>query len=159
MNQFGVETKKRRAYFRRELSLRKKRSQRFTRAYQSIADLIGDPLSWPETICAVRENGVRRRHTDQKEDFRRLFISENLKHGERFKLTLFLLGNGVPPNLIEEFYASNNSLRDESASRSVASMISQYKSLSEETRNKWASFDLIRMRWEYFNGKVLTKPK
>ena len=159
MEEFDILTKRYRALFLRELSSRKRRSARFARSYEMITDLIGDPLNWPELICAVRvSNGVRR-HACAREDFRRLFIAENLKHGERFKLTLFLLSNGVPPIMIEEYYTANASLRDESAVRSVKAMLDEYKCLDELKRNSWSTFDLCTGRWEYLNGKPLIKNK
>jgi hypothetical protein len=149
MEEFDILTKRHRALFLRELSSRKRRSARFARSYETITDLIGDPLNWPELICAVRvSNGVRR-HACAREDFRRLFIAENLKHGERFKLTLFLLSN----------YTANASLRDESAVRSVKAMLDEYKCLDELKRNSWSTFDLCTGRWEYLNGKPLIKNK
>ena len=159
---FDIETNHLRATFKKELSLRKKRNKRFVDAYNDIVDLIGDPLNWPESICSVKyiKNGTKR-HAGKEEDFRRLFISENLKHGYRFKLTVFLLGNGVPRHMIKTYYKENGSLRDNSARMSVNSMLKRYDQLSANsarntleclTTRKWITFDLINRRWEDMDG-------
>ena len=151
---FKIETKRRRALFKRELSLRKKRSHAFTRHYHDIVDLIGDPLRWPERICAVRCVGTaQRRHTAPTDDFRRLLIAPNLKHAPRFKLTLFLLSNGIPPQMILDFYQANGSLRDISAQRSVESLTKSY--CASKMPTTFVSFDLTRGRWEDMNGVAL----
>jgi hypothetical protein len=157
---FEIETKRRRALFKRELSNRKKRSSVFKRCYNDIVDLVGDPLQWPEYICSVRRclrptEGCLRptgrwRHVGQADDFRRLLIKPNLKHAQRFKLTLFLLSNGIHPKIIMDFYNANGSLRDVSARRSVESLMKSY--LDSTIPLSFISFDLTRGRWENMRG-------
>ena len=161
---FDFETKRLRAIFKKELSLRKKKNPHFAEAYNDIVDLIGDPLNWPESICCVKytKNGIKR-HAEKDEDFRRLFISKKLKHGYRFKLTIFLLGNGIPSYMIKKYYKENGSLRDDSARRSVKNILERYERLSVDsarttleclTTRKWTTFDLINQRWEDMDGKT-----
>ena len=146
VSSFEIETKRRRALFKRELSERKRaRGDSFTQQYADITDLTGDPLNWPEQICAIRKH----RHASKFEDFRRLFISPTLKYRERFKLTLFLLGNGVNPTMILEYYAANGTLRDVSALRSVKALC---KSYIEQTISNFTSYDLTSGRYEKMNN-------
>ena len=162
LSAFDIETKRLRAIFKRELASRKMRNKRFATAYENIVDLIGNPLDWPESICSVKHTkDGKKRHANKEEDFRRLFISENLKHGYRFKLTVFLLGNGVPPHMIKKYYKENGSLRDASAKRSVETMFKNYQRISVDfarntmeclTTRKWSTFDLINNRWEDMDG-------
>ncbi len=155
MGSFEIETKRRRALFKKELSLRKRTSPHFSRHYEDIVDLIGDPLQWPEHICSVRRTKMCSKHVGQIEDFRRLLITPCIKHPQRFKLTLFLLSNGVPADIILDFYKANGSLRDESAERSVKALTKAYCNRTLST--DFVSFDLTRARWENLRGEPLTK--
>ena len=146
VSSFEIETKRRRALFKRELSERKRaRGDYFTQQYADITDLTGDPLNWPEQICAIR----KQRHASKFEDFRRLFISPTLKYRERFTLTLFLLGNGVNPTMILEYYAANGTLRDVSALRSIKSLCQSYR---DQTIPNFTSYDLTSGRYEKMNN-------
>jgi hypothetical protein len=140
MSSFEIETKRRRALFKKELSLRKRTSPHFSRHYEDIVDLIGDPLQWPEHICSVRRTKM---------------CSKHVGHPQRFKLTLFLLSNGVPADIILDFYKANGSLRDESAERSVKALTKAYCNRTLST--DFVSFDLTRARWENLRGEPLTK--
>jgi hypothetical protein len=51
-----------------------------------------------------------------------LFASRHLHYQERFRLTIFLLGNGVDPEHILQYYSVMGSLRDASAVRHVQSL-------------------------------------
>ena len=145
-DRFG--TNRSRALYKRTLSIKKRCSDRFARAFDALTIATGDPLNWPEHICAERKG----RQAHESEDFRRLLLKSHLKHGERFKLTLFLLSNGVAPWIIKEYYRANCSLRDESAERSVAAMIDEFGSPTSDKWKAWTSFDLVTRRWEKMAG-------
>ena len=57
----------------------------------------------------------------------RLFVGRHLDNNGRFKLTAFLLANGVPPTLIVEWYLERRVLRDKSAHDNVATVIRHHK--------------------------------
>ena len=57
---------------------------------------------------------------------REKFLSSHLRFNDRFQLTLFLLGNRVPPLLIAEWYLYRGMLKDKSARENVASIIKQH---------------------------------
>ena len=55
-------------------------------------------------------------------------VSTHLPYKLRFQLTLFLLGNRVPPAIITEWYLRREMLKDESARRHVAGILLAHKS-------------------------------
>lgn len=133
---------KNKAYYKRELSQRKKNVKGFTKIFDLLSDLLGNPLNWNELICSLN-NSI---------DMRRLLLKPNLKHKERFILTLFLLTNGIDPLIIKEYYITNNSLRDDSARKSVYCLIDRYDS-DENFMNNFYSFSLVENNYMYLNNK------
>ena len=77
------------------------------RMLTTIEDLIGKLILWPAHL-------------------RTMFLSSHLRYSERFQLTLFLLGNWLPPLLIAEWYMKRNMLKDRSARDNVAGLIKQH---------------------------------
>ena len=136
-----LEQKRNTALFKMLLSRRKKsKGLRFVSSYSDLLEVISNPINWPPRICSTNTN------------MRMLLLKESLNHSQRFMLTLFLLSNGVAPNLILSYYDANNSLRDESAIKSVQSLIKSYQNPTESFLLKYSSFDLHKGRWEKLNG-------
>ena len=79
------------------------------RVMAKVEDLIGPLIEWPQPM-------------------RCLALSTHLRYRDRFQLTLFLLGNALPPCVIREWYASQRCLRDVAARRHVESVIADFKS-------------------------------
>ena len=73
-----------------------------------IEDLIGSFIIWPAWSRA-------------------LMLSHHLVYGQRFQLTLFLLGNALPPVVIREWYTAQGCLRDQCAWRHVERLIADFK--------------------------------
>jgi len=73
-----------------------------------IQDLIGPKRGWPKYMLSL------------------MFKQGYLKNGERFSLTVFLLANGLQPELIVLWYARMRMLRDVSAHRHVEWLIKNY---------------------------------
>ena len=67
--------------------------------------------------------------------YARLCISKHLRYQERFTLTMFLLGNRLPPVLLAEWYLKRNMLADESARKCVSGIIKMHRTGELETRN------------------------
>jgi hypothetical protein len=153
--QFQIESNRLRALFKKELCERKRIRPTFEQKYNNLIEFVGDPLNWPENICSTRISRFGKRHVDARDDMRRMLITPFLKHSQRFKITLFLLSNGVPPVVIQEFYDANNSLRDNSAKRSIKQLYQDYANCTNNGLDaKWCTFDLIKGRWENLNGTI-----
>lgn len=142
-----IETNRCKALYLKELShLRKKRGNKFIDCHSLISDLVGNPLNWPEKICSFQKNT----RVGKDRDFRRILVSDHLKFAQRHKLTLFLVGNGVPPGVVREYYRSAGSLRDASAIRHVENTLRMFEKPAlnrKEIDNFWC-FDLVREKWE-----------
>ena len=87
---------------------------------QKVEDLIGNFISWPVWS-------------------RELMLSHHLVYSNRFKLTLFLLGNALPPSVIREWYVAQGCLRDQSAWRHVEKLIADFK---QDKLDKCTFFDM-----------------
>ena len=85
-----------------------------------VEDLIGNFISWPPSM-------------------RDLMMSNHLSYATRFKLTLFLLGNALPPSVIRKWYTSQKCLRDVSAHNHVESMIADFK---QDKLSKYKYFNM-----------------
>ena len=85
------------------------------RQFRTIEDLLGSVIYWPAFL-------------------REMFFSSHLRFNDRFKLTLFLLGNALPPTLIVEWYITRKMLKDDSARRNVADLIKKHMTGELEQR-------------------------
>jgi len=56
-----------------------------------------------------------------------MLLSKHLSFGARFSLTLFILQNGLPPQLYAEWLIGRGMLRDEAARNHVASIIKDHQ--------------------------------
>ena len=65
-------------------------------------------------------------------------VSTHLTYQPRFQLTLFLLGNRVPPTVFTAWFLSRNMLRDVSARRHVAGILLAHKTGKLEADGKTA---------------------
>ena len=65
-------------------------------------------------------------------------VSTHLTYQSRFQLTLFLLGNRVPPALFVSFFLKRHMLRDVSARRHVAGLLLAHKTGKLEAEGKTA---------------------
>ena len=64
--------------------------------------------------------------TELPHQFGNLILSRHLMRNDRFKLTLFLLANAVPPAKMVEWLLTRGSLRDESARFHIGAMIKDH---------------------------------
>ena len=85
------------------------------RLLRAIEDQLGKVILWPAYL-------------------REMFLSSHLRFNERFKLTLFLLGNALPPTLIVKWYVSRKMLKDDAAHRNVAEIIKMHMDGTLEER-------------------------
>lgn len=85
-----------------------------------IEEQIGKCLQWPSR-------------------FTEAFLSSHLRFPNRWQLTLFLLGNGLDPKLIVEWYEQRKVLKDKSARTQVADLIQKHKNgtLEAQGRTTW----------------------
>lgn len=82
---------------------------------------------------------------------KRLFNSAHLKHQDRFELTLFFFSNGLSHELLYAWLIKNNMLRDKAAVDHVGYLWQYFQ--RDENKNKFYTFDMTNMRWEYLDGK------
>lgn len=85
------------------------------RHLQTIEDLVGCITRWPSHM-------------------REMMLSTHLRFRERFQLTLFLLGNWLPPLVMVEWYIMRGMLKDRSARDNVADLIRQHMAGELETK-------------------------
>ncbi len=149
---FEIETRRIRATWKLLLRKRKKSGGRsWVQAYQDIVDIVGSPLTWPEHICSERIHNKQRVRNSREHDMRFLLLQKNLRYGQRFYLSLFLVSNGVNPVMIMQYFQENGSLKYD-AVKSIQAMFEEYKQRSEKSR-EWYSFDLTNGQWETMDGK------
>lgn len=67
-----------------------------------------------------------------------LLLSKHLAFAGRFSLTLFVLQNGLPPQLYVEWLIGRNMLRDDSARLHIATILKDHQSGKLEESNKTA---------------------
>jgi hypothetical protein len=165
----SVGTRRYRAIYRLELSRRRRARAEagFEDAFALLKELLGDPLNWPERACSEvwRGSGPDRRFVGRRprgSDLRRLLIKGGdgsadgpgyLQSKERLALTTFLLGNGVSPTIIEDWYRTNASLRDRAAWSGVRALLRGYaRGDPRVMRERWY-FDLCFGRWCTLDGE------
>jgi hypothetical protein len=95
-------------------------SRRDGRCLIDIEEHVGSCLKWPHR-------------------FTEMMLSSHLRFPERWQLTLFLLGNRLPPSLMVEWYMGRSMLKDKSARDQVADLIRQHKdgTLEQQGRTTW----------------------
>lgn len=87
--------------------------------FENLVDHVGPLNRWPINVAEA-------------------IVSSHLTYLSRFQLTLFLLGNRVPPSLFVSFFLKRNMLRDISARRHVAGLLLAHKSGKLEADGKTA---------------------
>lgn len=83
---------------------------------------------------------------------REVFFSKHLSNSERLELTLFLLGNGLSPDHILEWYKLRRLLSNESAYRDVQEIIRKYRNHLFPILFKY--YDCYNRAWTHLNGEL-----
>lgn len=129
--------------FKKERAKGRLRGKNWQRAYDmSIKEQIGDPLSWP-----VNKHPKVALHLHDM----RMKLLKPLKHNDRFRVTTFLLANGVSPYHIGNYMSTNGSLSDDSAVRDVKGIIKRYRQ-REPRLMATRAYDLQHRRFMKLSG-------
>ena len=84
---------------------------------------------------------------------RQLLESKHLRHRDRLCLTTFLWANGVEPNLILEFYAEQECLRDKAAMNHAVCVLKDCQQNDQFRRTSW-TWNAVKRCNVYLDGKI-----
>lgn len=81
-----------------------------------------------------------------------MFLSQSeLSYAQRFELTMFLVGNGLNPDIVKEWYKLRGMVKDRVKMRHVNSIIDAMQN-PQGNALRWKYYDLHNTKWTHIDG-------